>query len=79
MFSRLINKVLGPTEKPKPEPTTADVTNAVDAHFDSMQVDSMSIKDARWVEDQRRAAHAELARQTLASALDGWQRPGRMG
>lgn len=50
----------------------------IDCYFDSMLYEGMSREWAVLVEEQRSAAHAELTRDAMAAALDGWKRPRRM-
>ena len=63
----------------KQEPTPQTLANKIDEYFDSLLFEGMPMEQALWVEDQRAAAHAEVTREAIAAALDGWQRPGRIG
>ena len=83
MFWGLIKKALGTSTGPAQSQaalngTVQDLARQIDLHFDSLLYEGMPLEQARWVEQQRSAVHAQLTREALASVLDGWQRPGRM-
>ena len=81
MFWRTGKRVSEVREDAAPQGLNSKVqteAQKIDRYFDSLLYPDMPMEQAVWVEQQRAAAHAELTRQTMAAALDGWQRPGRM-
>ena len=78
MFWSLIKKALGTSTGPAQSQaalngTVQNLSRKIDAHFDSLPYAGMPLEQARWVEQQRSAIHAQLTREALASVLDGWQ------
>ena len=81
MLWGLIGKGAEGTEQPAKQGINAKTqteAQKIDAFFDALLYKGMPMEEARWVEEQRAAAHAEVTREALAAALDGWERPPRM-
>ena len=54
------------------------LAKAIDKHYDLLASRDLPLELAIAIERERQAAHAELTREVMAAALDGWQGPTRM-